>query len=218
MFLGVAVCNQNSALEKIHNKSHLIQNTKIDVNLEIQKWKQNLIENSLIGNPCYFRDREELDSLDCVNWYKNNPNQLDGFPCDDKEIKSVVFDIDNDFKEDLLLYFIADNCTRHNGNPKTYATIIYSKNNKSVNLMDEIILSIQSKYNQLKDRNNSLKTITDSYLETSTTIDRYNNGIIVGKFKLYSENDPHCCPSYKGFYSYDIKNKSMVIEILEYEK
>lgn len=82
--------------------------------------------------------------------------------------------------------------------------------------MNEIISAIQSEYNQMKDTDKNLKKITDSYLETTTSIDGYQNGII-GTFKLYTNEDPHCCPSYSGNYIYNVNNKFMEIEISEYE-
>lgn len=81
ILLIVVACNPNSKRENNSKKNKLIQNGKLDIKVEIKKWKQELLENKQIGSPCYYR--KTLDSLDCINWYKNNPNQQDGLPFDE---------------------------------------------------------------------------------------------------------------------------------------
>ena len=107
---------------------------------------------------------------------------------------------------------MAENCTGHNGNPKTYATVIYSNNTSNPQLMNDIISALQIAYHQQKKSDQTLKEITDNYLENTITISKYQDGII-GTFNLYTSNDPHCCPSYNGTYRYDINKKAATIDI-----
>ncbi|MBE9469246.1 MAG: hypothetical protein IMY72_13125 [Bacteroidetes bacterium] len=210
MLLSIIACNQNAKKGNCEDENQIKKSGKLEVKAEIEKWKKELLEKKLIGNPCYFRKTH--DSTDCINWYENNPDQQDGLPFDDKMIKSVCHDFNNDKKEDFLLYFMSENCTGHNGGAKTYATIIYSNNISNSDLMNEIIRAILSEYKQMMRVDKNLKEITDAYLESTTTIDAYKNGII-GQFRLYTKEDPHCCPSYTGNYTYQVENKSMMIEI-----
>ncbi len=131
----------------------------LKVKTEIENWKQQLLTTKQIGLS-YSSD----EKLDHIKWMKENPEQLDGLPQDDKEIKAVFDDFDNDNKKDLLLYFLSENCTGHNGSPKTYATIIYSRNASNSDLMKEIILAIQTEYKQMRKKNKNLKDITDAYM------------------------------------------------------
>ncbi len=214
ILLTAAACRQNTKKGNNSNDVQVAKVNPIEVKTEIEKWKKQLVENRQIGNPC---NCEKLDSPSIQKWEKDNPGQIDGLPSDDKKIKSVSFDFDNDNKAELLLYFQGENCTGHNGGTKTYAKIIYSDGTSKSDLMTEIINSIQSEYNQSRKTNNNLKEITNDYLETSTTIGGYHNGII-GEFSLYTKDDAHCCPSYKGTYTYKLKSKSMEIEISKNQK
>ncbi|WP_423819640.1 hypothetical protein V5739_03405 [Salinimicrobium sp. TIG7-5_MAKvit] len=207
--LTAGACKQNTKKENNSNNIQTAKVNQIEIKAEIEKWKAELVENKQIGNPCNY---ESLDSVNIQKWAKDNPGQIDGLPSDDKEIKSVRSDFNNDNKADLLLYFQGENCTGHNGGTKAYAKIIYSDGTIKSDLMTEIINTIQSEYNQKRKTNNNLKEITNDYLETTATINGYHNGII-GEFSLYTKNDAHCCPSYKGSYTYKLKKKSMEIEI-----
>jgi hypothetical protein len=207
LLTALGACKQGAKQENSKNDIQTTQVVKIKT--EIEKWKQELLKSKQIGSPCNY---ECLDSLVHKKWRDDNPDQMDGLPIDDKKIKAVRSNFNNDNKEDLLLYFQGENCTGHNGGTKTYAKIIYSNGTSKSDLMTEIITTIQSEYNQRRETTKNLKEITISYLETTTTIDGYHNGI-TGRFILYAKDDAHCCPSYKGIYTYELKRKNMEIEI-----
>lgn len=212
MLLTILACNNQNSNQKSNRDKQSMQNGQLEANTEIEKWKQELLETKQIASPCYFR--KTLDSADFVNWYKNNPNQNDGLPLNDKDILSLSYDFDSDNKEDLLLYFMAENCSGHNGNPKTYAKIIYSNGNIKSNLMNDIINAIQIEYNN-KRKTNNLKEITDSYLESTTTISSGNESWVFGSFSLYTKDDAHCCPSYTGKYRFDHNKNKIEINLFQ---
>ena len=193
------------------NNKNDIKSKPIDIKQEIGKWKQELLESRQIGSPCNY---EHEDSLVRQKWRDDNPDQMDGLPFDEKEIKSVRFDFNNDGKEDLMLYLQGVNCTGHNGGTETFAKIIYSGGKSKSDLMNEIMTTIQTEYNLKRKTNKNLKEITDDYLKTTTTISGYENGIR-GEFRLYTKDDAHCCPSYNGFYVYNLAEKKMKIDISE---
>jgi len=178
----------------------------INAQKEIGKWKNELINKKMIGAPCSYKD---VSRQQASEWLKENPGQMDAFPSDGKSISTVNADFDGDGKQDLLLYFLSENCTGHNGDTPSFARIVYADGTYTSDLMTEIRLSILDKYNE-KRKSEKLKEITDSYFNESVTIS-YDNGI-KGEFKLYANDDAHCCPSYKGTYFYDVNGKK--IEIL----
>ncbi|MCW9034030.1 MAG: hypothetical protein OQJ97_07390 [Rhodospirillales bacterium] len=208
MFLiALGACTQGTKQE--NNKNDILTTQVDQVKTEIEKWKQELLKGKKIGSLC---DYERLGSLAHKKWRDGNPDQMDGLPVDDKEIKAVRSDFNDDNEKDLLLFFQGKNCTGHNGGTQTYAKIIYSNGASKSDLMAEVITVIQSEYNRRREITKNLKEITRSYLETTTTIDGYHNGI-TGKFRLYTKDDAHCCPSYNGSYTYELKRKNMEIEI-----
>lgn len=141
---------------------------------------------------------------------------MDGLPLDDGGINSVLGDFNNDSQEDLLLYFQAENCTGYNGGTETFAKIIYSDGTAKSDLMSEKRNAIQSEYQQSENENEKLREVTDAYLATTTTINGYRIGV-TGDFRLYTETDAHCCPSYSGTYVYELKGKKMQIKVSENE-
>lgn len=177
----------------------------INAQKEIGKWKNELINKKMIGAPCNYKD---LLSQQAFEWSKENPGQMDAFPSNDKSISAVSADFDGDGKQDLLLYFISENCTGHNGDTPSFARIVYADGACISDLMQEIRQCILEKYND-KRKSEKLKEITDSYFNESVTIS-YDNGI-KGEFKLYANDDAHCCPSYKGIYEYNVKEKKINI-------
>lgn len=212
--LIVGSCDQITKHENNCDDTQLSKRNRSEVIIEVEKWEKELLENRQIGSAFNY---QSFDSLVHEKWRKNNPDQMDGLPFDDTEIKSVRSDFNNDNKEDLLLYFQAENCTGHNGSTKTYAKIIYSDGTSKSDLMNDIISAIQAEYGHRRKINKNLKEITSSYLETSTTINGCHNGII-GEFRLYTKDDAHCCPSYNGIYTYKFKGGSMEIEITDNNK
>jgi len=196
--LVTAACNQK-------NKPG---NTHLEPQTEISKWKNELLESKQIGNPCNY---ESFNDSSARKWTAENPGQLDGLPGDD-EIKSVITDLNGDHKNDLLMYFQSKNCTGHNGGTKTYAKIIYSDGSSQPDVVSEIIRNIRDEYNKRRATDKNLKETTGDYLETTTTIDGYVDGI-TGEFRLYTSDDPHCCPSYNGKYIYDPNKKKIELQI-----
>lgn len=195
--------------ESKENKQSEATEIKIDLKDALSRWKQDLVEAKLIGYPC---DYESLDDPAAEKWRVDNTGQSDGLPSDEQAYKSVGTDFNGDGKQDLLLYFQGNNCTGHNGNTKTYAKIIYSDGSEYSDLMNDIIRSIKTEYDRQRDAGKDLKAVTDDYLETTTSITGYRDGIR-GSFLLYAPNDAHCCPSYSGQYIYHPSDKKMEISV-----
>ena len=128
------------------------------------------------------------------------------------EIKAVTANLDDDDQFDLLLYFQSVNCTGHNGGTKFFARIIYANGTTMPDLMDLLINNILIEYEQKRKTDDSLEPVTSNYLETTTTITGYNNGLH-GSFSLYTEEDAHCCPTYNGSYLYNVQEDEMEIQI-----
>lgn len=180
----------------------------IDTKTAIQNWKQELRTSKQLGPPCTYKN---LASTEAQKWIKDNPDQMDGLPADE-DIHSVWADLNNDGKNDLLLYFQGVNCSGHNGGTQAYAKIIYSNGTRNSLLMPEIRDAILAEYNRMRETNSNLKAVTADFLETTTTITGYQNGI-TGSFRLYTKEDPHCCPSYSGTYTYRLPVKKMTLNI-----
>lgn len=202
LLFGLVACNQRTKSESINTKA------------AIQKWETELLASKQIGPPC---DYKNPASPEAQKWRTENPDQLDGLPAYDQHIKSVWADLNNDHKKDLLLYFQGVNCTGHNGDTRTYAKIIYSDGASDSNLMNEIIHAIQTEYTRMQTTNRNLKAVTKDYMETTTTITGYHDGIN-GAFRLYTKDDAHCCPSYSGTYTYRLPEKKMTLGISEVDK
>ena len=209
IFLILVACN--SSKQGNNNNNAVPEINQEEIKTEIEKWKKELLETKQIGKPC---DYKNIETSALQNWMEENPGQLDGLPSDDKEIKAIRADFNDDNKEDLLLYFQGKNCTGHNGGTKTYAKIICSDGTSKTDLMSEIINAIQSAYNKKRKTDKNLKEVTIDYMETTTTINGYHNGI-TGQFRLYTKDDAHCCPSYTGTYTYQPEEKNMKIQISE---
>lgn len=178
---------------------------RIDAREEIEKWKNELINEKMVGAPCNYKD---ISSQQALDWSKENPGQMDAFPSDDKSISIANADFDGDGEKDLLLYFVSENCTGHNGDTPSFGRIVYADGTSTSDLMHEIRLSILDKYNE-KRKSEKLKEVTDSYFSESVTIS-YDYGI-KGEFRLYATDDAHCCPSYSGTYVYNVKEKKIQI-------
>lgn len=176
-----------------------------DVKSEIQKWKTDLINSKQIGQPCAEGDLEA--------WTNQNAGQLNGLPADENAYESQLSDYNGDGKQDLLLYFMSQNCTGHNGGTPTYARLIYSDGNShdtDDNVMAEIKNAILSEYENLKKSDESLKPVSNNYMDENTTISGPGNeNEISGEYRLYADSDAHCCPSYTGTYVYNFNTKKM---------
>lgn len=187
--------------------------SKIDIEHEIEMWKNELISSKTLGTPCNY---EDVDIQKRKEWSAQNKNQLDGFPNDRGSIKTANADFDGDGGEDILLYFNSINCTGHNGGTPSFAKMVYSNGKTNPNVADDIQKAILADYNEKRKTIYSLKEITDNYLQNSISIE-YQNKMILGNFHLYTEKDAHCCPSYSGTYTYDPIFKQAKIELTENE-
>lgn len=176
-----------------------------DAKVEIEKWKNQLLQSKQIGHPC----TDEMAA-----WSAQNPDQLNGLPSDENDYASRLTDVNGDGRQDLLLYFISGNCTGHNGGTPTFARLIYSDGGvykTDDDLMGEIKNAILKGYDKRRDADKTLGAVTNNYMDETTTISGYDNGI-KGEYRLYADDDPHCCPSYTGTYVYDVQTKTATIE------
>ncbi len=199
-------CNQTSKQKKSEKSTE--SSPKIEAKKEVAQWKKELIDSKKIGYPCNFKS---ISSPEAKQWAKDNPNQQDGLPSDDKEIQTIKADFDGDGKQDLLMFFNSNNCSGHNGGTPSFAKIVYANGKSNSNLMQEIQQSIMQQYNAQKATDKKMKEITDSYLNETVTIS-YKNGVL-GEYKLYAKGDAHCCPSYKGNYTYNVKDKKLSLTV-----
>ena len=188
---------------------HSVKNETYDTEAARLNWEKQLLASGQIGPPCDFKSPA---SPKAQKWRTENPGQLDGLPANDNTIKAVKADLDNDNKQDLLLYFQGVNCTGHNGNPRTYAKIIYANGTSDAHVMSHIISAIRAEYLRMKKTNPKLKNVTGVYMETTTTISGYHDGI-TGTFQLYSADDAHCCPSYSGTYVYQLPLQKVALQL-----
>lgn len=176
---------------------------------ELEKWKKELLDSKQLGSPCNF----DMFTAEAAKWAKDNPKLGDGLPTNDKEITTINSDFDGDSKQDLLMYFISNNCSGHNGGTPTFAKIVYANNSSNAELMKEIKQSIITEYKAQKEKNSKLKEISDYYLDETLTIS-YKNGI-TGDFQLHTKDDAHYAPSYNGKYVYNVKDKKLNLTISE---
>lgn len=184
---------------------------KIDVQKEIDQWKEELINDNLLGEPCSgemanFEKRER--------WIQDNPDQLNGFPSNSDKVNDAKADFDKDGLEDVLLYFNSENCTGHNGGSPSFAKIIYGNGKTEMNVQNDIISAIMDAYKVKRDTESNLKEVTDNYLKENVTID-YAKEQIRGEFRLYTGEDAHCCPLYTGKYTYNPTTKRADIDLVE---
>lgn len=200
--------NENMKTYKIDDNS----SDRIDNKIELKKWKKELVESKQLGEPCRYKDDVHSQMKKYGITIINNNDQQNGIP-DDENISIENVDLDEDGKKDLLMHFVSENCTGHNGGNPSYAKVVYANHNFKTDLMQEIKDSIINQFNKKKSQDKNLKDVTEDYFEETLTIS-YNNGL-VGEFELYTKNDAHCCPSYNGKYFYNMKNKKMNIEIKE---
>jgi len=224
-------CGQNSKQPNTEGDSNrvtkgkdtVVQNTKdsihsdttestkpIDAKNEIKKWKKELLDRRLLGGPCNFNSTQDPDA---IKWQNRYPERQDGLPSNDKEIKHIYADFDNDGRQDLYMHFMSQNCSGHNGGTPSFGKIVYADGTSNSNLRQEIISAILTEYNKMRKTVKGLKAVTRNYIEERLTFD--NADQVKGKFTLYGTDDAHCCPSYNGNYIYKPHNKSIVIEVLK---
>jgi hypothetical protein len=204
--MGIIVlfsCKGNSKSNQTTESQALVQ--ELDAKAEITKWKQELLDAKQIGQPC---------TGDLASWSNQNPNQENGLPADENAYGSQKADVNGDGKQDLLIYFMSENCSGHNGGTPTYARLVYSDGDSyKINdaLTTEVKNAILAEYNKLKESDKTFKSVSNNFLDETTTITGYENGV-KGAYSLYAQDDAHCCPSYSGTYVYDVNSKSITID------
>lgn len=203
-------CNNSSKRENV--ATDVKRKFKIETTVEIENWKKELVDTKQLGTPCDF---EPINDQKIKEWTTRNENQLDGLPKNNADIRTVVSDFDGDAENDLLMYFISENCTGHNGDSPSFAKVVYANGTTEKQLMNNIKQSIIKSYKDKMKTDNTLKEITDDYLDEQLTIS-YKDGL-TGKFSLYTNEDAYYSPTYTGTYRYDMKNKKseIVIKVLK---
>ncbi len=155
------------------------------VNLNVDKWKKELIINGEVGTPC---------EDDYMKWIAKNPESYYGLP---SSIDVKIFDANKDQVNDLLLYFPAGNaCTGGHEEGSDFVKLIYSNGNdflSNSNLRDKIASKIEQEY----------------YAQTNTDVERAIFSIkefntdISGSYQLWTKEDPDCCASVEGSFKYN---------------
>lgn len=187
---------------------------QIDAEREIDVWKQDLIASKTLGKPC---NMDKAGREDREKWTADNPGQLDGFPSDKDRVGIGKADFDNDGEQDVILFFNSENCTGHNGGAPSFAKIIYGDGHPQLNVQDDIHNAGLAAYKEKKKSNNDLLDVTDNDLRNTLSIGFVDNHI-QGEFKLYTNDDAHCCPSYTGKYTYDPTGGQAEIEVTRTKK
>jgi len=182
----------------------------IDAAAEIETWKKELVAQKLLGAPCRF---EALDSPEAGRWRQENPDQANGLPRDDKEIGTAQHDFDGDGKLDLLLYFNSQNCSGRNGDTPWFAKIIYASGRVNADVVSDIREAIFEAYSKMRDSNPRLQEVTRDYSDEAISMSYAAQ--VGGNFQLYAQGDAHCCPSYKGAYTYDPYSKQIHMSGIE---
>ena len=190
-----------------------IQVRQIDAAAEIETWKKELVAQKLLGAPCRF---EALDSPEAGRWRQENPDQANGLPRDDKEIGTAQHDFDGDGKLDLLLYFNSQNCSGRNGGTPWFAKIIYANGTVNAQVVNDIREAMFEAYKKMQANNPRLQQLTRDYSDEAISISYAAQ--VGGNFQLYAQGDAHCCPSYKGTYTYDPHSKQINLDISGIQK
>lgn len=150
-----------------------------------ERWKRELLVNGDVGTPC-----EE----DEMKWIEKNPESYYGLPA---EISSKQFDINQDGKEDLLLFFPAgESCTGGHQEGSDFVALIYSNGHEyleNLNLRAKIEQKLQDEFH--------LQTDTFARRAIFSIIDFKQQ--ISGTFQLWTEEDPDCCASHQGIFKYN---------------
>jgi hypothetical protein len=211
LVLAFSACNQTSKQIENNSVSQSVSG-QIESKSELEKWKKELIDNKLVGKPCDFE--VVTDKTQQEKWNEENPDVLDGLLKDESGYGIVNSDFNNDEKEDLLLYFMSENCTGHNGGTPSFAKIVYADGTFNSNIMNDIQFAIIEEYNKKRAIDKNLKEVTTDYLSEEISIS-YSNNTINGDFSLYTIDDAHSSPTYNGKYTYNPDNKKIEIQIFE---
>jgi len=156
--------------------------------IHIENWKKQLLINGEIGAPC----QENMD-----HWSAQNPERYYGLPT--TAIQVDIFDSNNDNIKDILLHFPAGDCCSCSvgmNEGSDFVKLIYSNGNELLdndNLREKIASKIELAY----------------YEKTNHDVERAIFSItgftheISGTFQLWTMEDPDCCASVVGTFSYN---------------
>jgi hypothetical protein len=184
----ISSCNSGNSSKNSLNPSENLQKPEelskpLDFEIEIDKWKKELLLNGEVGPPC--KD-------DYQKWAEENPNYYWGM----QKISSLQSDFNSDSITDGLFFFPAINCVGGNGTSSDFAMLIYSNDNKTLTNKN-ITTIIESKLKSaLADKGIYNVYSTVLTYKTFTTI-------VGGKYFAWSEEDAHCCPSNSGTFEYN---------------
>ncbi|WP_018676079.1 hypothetical protein [Riemerella columbina] len=172
-----------------------VQQKKLSLEHEIEKWKKELILTGELGSPCYD---------DFTKWINDNPGKSYGISDD---IKIYKKDFNNDRIVDAFVNMkIGDPCNGGNHLSSDRSVLIFSNNGEyyhDVKLTDRIENKI---INQLADKN--IYSVTN-LLTFCDTFDKTINGNVT----IWVEEDAHCCPSYSGSFKYDPNTQELKLEV-----
>lgn len=156
-------------------------------------WKKQLVTNGEIGKPCGANTEE---------WIAKNPEAYFGLP---KQIQAKSFDINGDHINDLLLYFTAgEPCTGGHETGSDFVKLLYSDGDY---LLENNTLrhKIEQKISfEFQNKNNIVVK------KVVFTINNFSKKI-EGNYDLWTANDPDCCSSNQGTFSYQLFTFKMII-------
>ena len=181
LFMVLVSCDKGKKQDAILNREKFAQ-------IEIARWKKELLANGTVGTPC---------GADEMKWIAQNPESYYGLP---DTIQYRISDCNEDGKEDFLLFFEAGECcTGGHEEGADFLTLHYSSGDdylRNDHLRTEIAAKIEREYfNQ---------TQTEVRRVIFSVIDF--NQQISGTFKLWTLEDPDCCAGKEGSFSYNTKN------------
>lgn len=178
-FILLSSCQQKETITKPNSEEFLKS--------QIESWKKQLYINGEVGKPC----QGNVDK-----WAAENPERYYGLP---KKVFSKTSDVNYDKINDVLLYFPAGDCCSCSigiSEASDYLKLIYSNGNEFLsndNLREKIASKIESEY----------------YAQTNTDVERSVFSVtdfkkeISGTYKLWTLEDPDCCPSVEGIFTYN---------------
>ncbi|MEM4261217.1 MAG: hypothetical protein QXG00_08285 [Candidatus Woesearchaeota archaeon] len=155
--------------------------------LELEKWKLELFLNGEVGPPC---------EKDYNKWAKKYPQYYWGL----QPINSKYYDANNDGVEDVLFYFPAVNCVGGNSTASDFSLVVYSHNGGF--LTNKNIKSIVDSRIREEFYRKSISTEFERIDETIFRITDFKEDI-KGNYSIWVNGDAHCCPKYKGTFSYN---------------
>lgn len=179
MLISIAVASCEAGKEK---KQGL--NPDEFARTEISKWRRELLANGEVGTPC--------DS-DATKWISQNPESYYGLP---DTIQFQFSDNNGDGINDLLLYFEAgESCTGGHQEGADFLTYLYSSGTdylRNDHLRTEIAGKIGEAYFQQTEKEAGRVIFFVSGFEKE----------IKGTYRLWLTEDPDCCASVEGDFTY----------------